>query len=131
MVQKLIGWLVLFVAMGVAAPLGAAAPYHFKVPSRTAVAMLGPALLSDTERQFISGLPEIRVALQQVGAPPYETVAANGEIGGYQAELLGYLAGALGLRIKPVVYPDWPSVLDAVRSGNADMVLTLSATPER
>lgn len=131
MVQKLIGWLLLFVAMGVAAPLGAAAPYHFKVPSRTAVAMLGPALLSDTERQFISGLPEIRVALQQVGAPPYETVAANGEIGGYQAELLGYLAGALGLRIKPVVYPDWPSVLDAVRSGNADMVLTLSATPER
>lgn len=127
----LVGRLILFISLCVALPIGAATDYHFKVPGRNAPVALAPTLLSETDRQFIQRLPEIRVAMQQVGAPPYELVGADGEVEGYQADVLSYLATALGLRIRPVVFPDWPSVLRAVREGEADMVLTLAITPER
>ena len=131
MVRTLTGRLILFISLCVALPIGAATDYHFKGPSRNTSVALAPTLLSDADRKFIKELPEIRVAMQQVGAPPYEIVGADGEIEGYQAEVLSYLATALGLRIRPMVFPDWPSVLRAVREREADMVLTLAITPER
>ena len=71
------------------------------------------------------------MALQRVGAPPYERVEDNGDISGLQSELLVYLANTLGLRVRPLVFADSSSVLDAVRTGAADMVLTASITPAR
>ncbi len=127
-------WLVrlwVLVALCTALPVRAAPEFRFRQPAHSSPLLLGPAILSDEDRQFIASLPEVRVALQQVGAPPYETVAADGEITGFQAELLGHLARALGLRLRPMVYPAWPQVLGAVRDGQADMVLTLAITPDR
>jgi two-component system, NarL family, sensor histidine kinase EvgS len=69
--------------------------------------------------------------MAQQGAAPFETIGADGEIGGFQAEVLSSLASALGLKLKPQVYADWPSVLRAVREGDADMVMTLAVTPDR
>jgi two-component system, NarL family, sensor histidine kinase EvgS len=112
-------------------PAGAATDQRFKDYGAANTVLLGPSLLSDEQRQFLAGLPEIRVAVAQGGYPPYETHGADGEITGFQAEMLASLTAALGLRIKPVVLPDWPAVLAAVREGRADMVLTVSATPER
>ncbi len=109
----------------------AATEYRFKAYPSSPALSLGTAVLSDAERRYLAELPQIRVALVKGGAPPYETVSAEGEVGGYQAEVLGYLASTLGLRITPVMLPDWPAVLRAVREGQADMVLTLSVTPER
>ncbi|MFM8899740.1 MAG: transporter substrate-binding domain-containing protein [Burkholderiales bacterium] len=108
------------------------AQYHFKTQSGGPPPVaLAEGFLSRQEREFLEQLPEIRVALQVVGAPPYETVSASGEIAGFQADLLSHLAKTLGLRLRPVVLPDWPSVLQAVKDGQADMVLTLSVSPER
>jgi two-component system, NarL family, sensor histidine kinase EvgS len=112
-------------------PASAATDYRFKDYGAAKALLLGPSLLSDEQRQFLAGLPEIRVAVAQGGYPPYETHGADGEITGFQAEVLASLTAALGLRIKAVVLPDWPAVLAAVREGRADMVLTVSATPER
>jgi two-component system, NarL family, sensor histidine kinase EvgS len=99
---------------------------------RSAVeARLGSNWLSADERQFVAQLPEVRVALSRPGGPPYEAVGANGEIGGIQAEILSALAAAIGLKVKPVIYETWPEVLAAMRDGRADMILTISATPER
>jgi two-component system sensor histidine kinase EvgS len=114
-----------------AVPQAAATSYRFKVPSGPAPVGIGPAVLTPEERAFLARLPEVRVALARAGAPPYERVAADGEISGLQPELLGYLARAFGLRIRPVVFPDWPSTLRSVRDGQADMILTLSVTRER
>jgi ABC-type amino acid transport substrate-binding protein len=113
------------------APSAEAVEYQFKGLIGKPPVSLGPGVLSDTERQFLAGLPEIRVAMQKVGAPPYENVAANGDVSGFQAEMLTHLSSAFGLKIKPVVFADWPSVLRAVREGEADMVLTLGVTPDR
>lgn len=92
---------------------------------------LSRAVLTDAERSFLAGLPEIRVALQRVGAPPYEVVGPGDEVHGFQAEMLVLLARTFGLRIRPVIYEDWPSVLRAVREREADMVLTLGVNSER
>ena len=101
------------------------------MPSGAPPVPLGRAVLSDAERQFVANLPEIRVALQRVGAPPYEVVGPNGEVSGFQAEMLAVLARTFGLRVRPVVYEDWPSVLQAVRTHEADMVLTLGISNDR
>lgn len=113
--------------------VSAAPDYRFKTYSDTGVASvpLADGVLTNQERVFLAQLPEIRVALQVVGAPPYETVSTSGEIAGFQAEVLGHLAKTFGLRIRPVVFPDWPSVLEAVKSEQADLVLTLAVTPDR
>ncbi len=109
----------------------AAPDYRFKGQGAPAALTFGPAVLNDGERAFIAGLPEIRVAVQYAGAPPYYTVSADGEVAGYQAELLLHLATALGLRVRPVMFDDWPSLLRSVSNGQADMVLTLALTAER
>ncbi len=102
--------------------------YRFKGWQDKPALSLGAAVLTAEDRRFLAGLPELRVGLQKVGAPPYEELGANGEISGFQAELLARLAGALGLRIKPVVYADWTAVLRAARMGEIDIVLTAAVT---
>ncbi|MFM2450681.1 MAG: virulence sensor protein BvgS [Pseudomonadota bacterium] len=124
-------WLVFLLAACCAWSAVAAPQYRFKSHSGAAPVALADSFLSPQEREFLAQLPEIRVALQVVGAPPYETVSPSGEVAGFQAEVLGHLANTFGLRIRPVVLPDWPSVLQAVKSNQADMVLTLSVSPER
>ncbi len=105
--------------------------FRFKGMTDSTVPSLGPKVLSPEERQFIASLPVLRVAMQAVGAPPYEVVGADGQISGFQAELLARLAVPLGLRLKPVVYATWPEVLTALREGQADIVLTLKVTQQR
>lgn len=126
-------WCLLLTLLGL---LGAAAAqtapaYRFRVPPGPPQVALNPAVLADDERRFLAGLPEVRVALQRAGAPPFERVEPDGEISGLQAEMLGTLARALGIRLRPVVMDGWPAVLKAVQEGEADMVLTLASTAER
>ena len=123
-------WFALIAACAFA-PSAEAVEYQFKGLIEKPPLSLGHAVLSESERKFLAQLPEIRVAMQKVGAPPYENVAANGDISGFQADMLTHLSSAFGLKIKPLVFADWPSVLRAVREGEADMVLTLGVTADR
>jgi two-component system sensor histidine kinase EvgS len=122
---------VLFLGLALGSLLAAAAEFRFRLPEGPPPVALSAAVLSDEERAWLAGLPEIRVALQRVGAPPYERVGADGEITGLQADILVTMARTFGLRLVPQVHADWPGVLRAVREREADMVLTLSVTPER
>ena len=127
-------WCILLAAVALrvsAAPGAEPSAFYFRVPAGPPAVALNPAVLSEDERAFLAGLPEVRVALQRVGAPPFERVGAEGEISGLQPEMLGTLARTLGIRLKPLVMDDWPSVLKAVQDGRADMVLTLASTAER
>lgn len=121
----------LFLGLALGSLLAAAAEFRFRLPEGPPPVALSASVLSDEERTYLAGLPEIRVALQRVGAPPYERLGADGEITGLQADILVTMARTFGLRLVPQVHPDWPSVLRAVREREADMVLTLSVTPER
>lgn len=118
-------------ALAATAAAAAAPAYRFRLPPGPAPVTLSSEVLSSEERAFLATLPEVRVALQAVGAPPFERISPQGEILGLQPEMLAALARTFGFRLRPVVLPDWPSVLRAVRDGQADMVLTLAASPER
>ncbi len=87
--------------------------------------------LSEAERAYLRNLPEIRVAVTGDSQTVYENVAANGDISGYQVDMLLSLAQIFQLKLRPVVYPDWPSTLAALREKRADLVLGLIVTPER
>lgn len=131
--RLLCSWCLLLIALGLpgAAPAQPTPEFRFRVPAGPPQVALNPTVLTDEERRFLAGLPEVRVALQRVGAPPFERVEADGEISGLQPEMLGALARALGIRLRPVVKDGWPAVLQAVQDGEADMVLTLASTAER
>ncbi len=131
--RRLWRWLGLLGALwlGLAPAAHAIPTWHFRLPPGPPPVTLSTGVLSAEERTFLASLPEIRVALQRVGAPPFERVGPDGEISGLQPEMLATLARTLGLRLKPQVYEDFPSVLKAVQEGRADMVLTLAASPAR
>jgi two-component system, NarL family, sensor histidine kinase EvgS len=107
-------------------PSGTATP-----AGQTAPLAVSSDFLSVAERDYLRQLPEIRVAVTRDSLPPYESVAANGDISGYQVDMLLSLARVFQLKLRPVVYPDWPSTLAALRERRADMVLGLAVTPER
>ncbi len=105
--------------------------YHFRSPPKGTAIAVSAQVLSEQERAFIAALPELRVAVALRASQPYEVIGADGEVSGIHAEMLGALAQAFGLRIKPVVLPDWSSALAAVREKQADIVLTVGVTAER
>jgi two-component system, NarL family, sensor histidine kinase EvgS len=113
------------------AALAAEPAYRWKSAAQTANVSVGADLLSADDRAYLAALPEIRVALDKNTAAPYEDVAANGEVSGYQVDMLLSLARIFNLKVRPVVYDEWPLVLDAVRQREADMVLTSTVTPDR
>jgi len=107
-----------------------AAP-RFKTPAPLPAAILGAAVLSDAERSFIAGLPELRVGLPVTDARPYEVLHPNGDVTGVQADMLVRIAQAFGLRVVPVVLPSWSATLEAARRREIDMILTLSVERSR
>lgn len=115
-----------------AADATAAAPeYRFRANASPAETALGTQVLTAEERAFIAALPEIRVAVPLPASRPYEIILPDGEISGIHPEMLLALAQTFGLRLKPVVLPDWTSTLQAARERRVDIVMTLSLTAER
>jgi two-component system, NarL family, sensor histidine kinase EvgS len=92
---------------------------------------LGPQVLSNDERAYISALPEIRVGVSLPQSPPYETLAPDGTVGGLHAELLWALGNAFGLRLKPVLMPSWSEALQAARERRIDVLMTIGVNSER
>ncbi len=115
-------------------PLPAQGPspaLRFRTPPAASTLSLGPQVLTEEERAFIAQLPELRVAVTPSPIPPYESVNADGEVAGIQAEMLLPLAKAFGLRLRPVMMSDWPSTLNAIRDHEADIALNIGVTPQR
>jgi two-component system sensor histidine kinase EvgS len=88
-------------------------------------------LLDADERAFIAGLPVLRVGLSLPDNRPYEVIADNGEISGIQIEILTRLAQSMGLRLVPVVLPDFPAALAALRERRIDLMATVGYEPTR
>ncbi len=105
--------------------------YRFRLPSAAESTPMAGHVLTAEERAFLEKLPEIRVGLFLPPTRPYEDISADGEISGIHAEMLAALASTFGLKLKPVVLPSWPLLLQAARDKNVDLVMTLAVTSER
>jgi two-component system sensor histidine kinase EvgS len=93
--------------------------------------LLGPQVLSEEERAFIARLPEIRVAVPLPPAAPYESIDASGLVSGIHPDMLVALGRGFGLRLKPVVMPNWSEALAALRERRVDLMMTIGASSER
>ncbi|MBI5257106.1 MAG: transporter substrate-binding domain-containing protein [Burkholderiales bacterium] len=109
----------------------AAPHYRFRLPPGRTTVLPGRDLLDAAERDFIAGLPEVRVGLNLPDNRPYEVIGPDGEITGIQIEILTHIAQALGLRLKPVVLPSFPQALAAVRDRQVDIMATVGFEPSR
>ena len=105
--------------------------YRFAAPSSSTATPVSANVLTPDERAFIAALPEVRVAVPLPPSRPYEAINADGLISGIHPEMLMALAQTFGIRLKPVVTPDWSSALAAVRAHEVDVVMTLGVTAER
>lgn len=108
-----------------------AATPRFAAPAQMTALRLGPEVLTPQERAFIAGLPEVRVAIPQPAVQPYEMISVEGVVSGIHPEMLGYLARAFGLRVRPVLVPSFADALQALQKHDADLMLTLGYTAER
>jgi len=122
-------WLVPLLACAQAAPPDGG--YRFRSAPAPGSLFVSALVLSEAERAFIAGLPEIRVAIARPPAQPYESISADGLVAGIHPEMLMALSQIFGLRVRPVVLPDWPSMLRAAQAREVDMVLSIGVTPPR
>lgn len=86
--------------------------------------------ISASDRASLAALPVLRVAVPQGGKPPYLQVSAEGEVSGPQAQVLVQLAGALGLRLQPTLWPDAAAARQALLQGQAELLLAGHWSPE-
>ena len=92
---------------------------------------LGEAALTPLEQRFVDAHRELKVAIFREGVKPFVRVAPDGEITGHAIDLLQALGSTLGFRLRPVVYDTWPEVLEALRTGQADLTPLAAYTAER
>lgn len=122
-------------AVALAASAGAQAlaqpAYRFRAQPSAAAPVISPQVLTAEERAFLAQLPEVRVAVPQPPARPYEQIGADGVISGIHPDMLVALARAFGFRVRPVVLGSWSEVLAAARAREVDLVMTLGVTAER
>lgn len=87
-------------------------------------------MLAPDERAWLTAHGPLRYAPDPAFAP-FEYFRDNGQVAGVTPELLGVVASNLETRIEVVRYPTWSDVLDAIRSGQVDLIGTVSRTAER
>ena len=96
----------------------------------SALAAFGTASLTAAEREYLSAHGPIRYA-PDPAFPPLEFLDATGKARGITPDLLVLMAQHVGATLTTVPCPSWTGALDAVRRGDADLLGTLTKTPER
>lgn len=94
------------------------------------VTMPAAVLLSPEEAAWLRAHGPIRYAPDPAFAP-FESVTPDGRLEGITPELLNLAAERVGARIQPVLHTNWVQVLAGMRAGDADVLGTLTRTPER
>lgn len=63
--------------------------------------------------------------------PPFEYIDSSGKAVGITPDILRIISSQLGVPVKIAHYTTWSKVLEAVKSGEVDLLGTLTKTPER
>lgn len=87
-------------------------------------------LLSPQERAWLDAHGPLRYA-PDPAFPPFEFFREDGTLAGATPELLDILARNLGTQIQVVRYSSWTDVLQGMKRGEADLLGTITRTPER
>ena len=103
-------------------------------PSTSAQALFSASRitqLSDIERAWLAKLGAVKLALVRNDWPPFDIIGSSNRYLGLSADYALLKGARLGIKIHPVVFATWNDALDGVRSGRADMLVSVARTPER
>lgn len=99
-----------------------------------AMAMAGdepePFALTDEESAWAEENPTVRVAYDP-DAAPFESIGEDGELEGLARAYMDRLANMTGLAFEPIEAATWTESLEAMRSGDADVMFIALDTAER
>lgn len=112
--------------------IGTAAKHSIRalVAAALALCLVNSALADDTvlRRVISSGVLKVAMSVDQ---PPFNMRARDKTVMGFDVDLAGALAGAMGARLEIVELP-FPELLPALVDDSVDMVISgLTITPER
>ncbi|MBM7062841.1 transporter substrate-binding domain-containing protein [Pseudomonas sp. UL073] len=96
-----------------------------------ACAAPGSLPLSAQERAWRDAHPVLRVGLERDGWPPFDIIEEDGQYSGISADYLQLIGRRLGLSIQPVRFDTWDQALEALRTGQIDVLTSVAQTPER
>ncbi len=95
----------------------------------SAVKLVGTVILTAEERAWLEQHPVVRVH-NELDWPPFN-FNVGGQPMGFSIDYMNLLAAAAGLEIEYVSGPSWQEFLDMIRSGELDVMLNITITPER
>jgi two-component system, NarL family, sensor histidine kinase EvgS len=87
--------------------------------------------LSEPERAWLGKLGSIKLALVRSDWPPFDIIGSGDRYLGLSADYALLMGDRLGIKIQPVAFVTWNDALDAVRTGRADLLVSIARTPER
>ncbi|MDO9619269.1 MAG: response regulator [Pseudomonas sp.] len=87
--------------------------------------------LNQQQRAWIAEHGMIRVGIERSGWPPFDVLDKHGQHRGISGDYLALLGQRLGLRFQPVLMDDWEGALQALRSGQVDLLPSVAKTAER
>lgn len=89
-----------------------------------------PFALTDEEAAWAAENPTVRVAYDP-DAAPFESIGEDGKLEGLARAYADRLAGMTGLAFEPIEAETWTESLEAMKSGDADVMFIALVTDER
>ncbi|MEN0108768.1 MAG: transporter substrate-binding domain-containing protein, partial [Pseudomonas sp.] len=90
-----------------------------------------PLSLSPEERAWVAAHPVVRVGVQRGGWEPFDVFGEQGQHTGISGDYLALLGQRLGIRFETVPLGDWAAVLEALRTGQVDLLPSVARTEAR
>jgi two-component system, NarL family, sensor histidine kinase EvgS len=87
--------------------------------------------LSAIEREWLASKPKLRLGIDRNGWAPIDMVDAKGIPFGISASVLKRVQELVPINIEPVIFPNFPAVLTALKRGEVDIVASAGMTPDR
>jgi len=86
--------------------------------------------LRETELRWKEGNRVVRVGLDP-DWPPFSSVNAQGELEGFDVDLLNYLSQETGIKFKLVTAKDWQTIFQQAQNGQIDMLASTAFSERR
>ncbi|HEY1843788.1 MAG TPA: transporter substrate-binding domain-containing protein [Buttiauxella sp.] len=98
--------------------------------SRSNIVLEDPGL-SPAEWRWVRDRQRLRLAVWQPMSPPYDITTGLNDYGGISADVIGLIARNLMLKVEVIRYENYAAALDALKSGQADIIAQAGQNQQR
>jgi two-component system sensor histidine kinase EvgS len=87
--------------------------------------------LTSEQARWVERHGKVRLGLSRSEWPPFDIVSPTGQHVGITADYLKLLQERTGIQVQVVLFDNWDQAIRATRAGKADLLGSISRTPER